>query len=411
MGGSRPWSKGSAVEISVATMTGAIVEVTVGREDTVLEVKKALQDEVRLLPAMQQLYLRDEALDDAKVLSSYAGVADPGALKVIGARPGSVPMNASRARLLARYMDTSATAKEASRADAKQRLQTFEAQQRSTLEREEALQLAHDCGKRFAGAAQELRNKMREKLLAAGYIEANQAAIDLQVALKQRDYLIQRQVGLLRKNGGLLSGFVEELGSMVGITPSREPSDVRTFAASVVEGAEEARQKVEPLLNVSADIARQLRDARDVAVRRLESKKEEVKVLSYDLRALKVEIHRLEKLAQREELRHNHRIADVEAKVAELEREVSHHRKHAAAHAPSYKLVRELFDRSDVDGNGVRAKVNPVALARLGEHSQRTRVYCIRVRMCIHHWRGCVLSAVWIGCTVVCLCCAGVGRG
>ena len=243
-------------------------------------------------------------------------------------------MNATRARLLARYMDTSATAKDASRAEAKQRHQSFEAKQRVTLEREEALQLSHDCGRRFAGAAQELRNEMRERLLAAGYIEATQTANDLQAVLKQRDYLIQRQVGLLRKNGGLLSGFVEELGSMLGIAPRREPSDVRTFAAAVVEGAEEARQQVEPLLNVSADIARQLRDARNVAVRQLGAKKEEVKVLSFDLRALKVEINRLEKLAEREALRHSHQVAELDAQIAELRAEVGHHRKHASAHAP-----------------------------------------------------------------------------
>ena len=121
---------------------------------------------------------------------------------------------------------------------------------------------------------------------------------------------------------------------MLGIAPSREPSDVRTFAAAVVEGAEEARQQVEPLLNVSADIARQLRDARNVAVRQLFAKKEEVKVLSFDLRALKVEINRLEKLAEREALRRSHQVAELDAQVAELRAEVAHHRKHASAHAP-----------------------------------------------------------------------------
>ena len=87
--GARPWCKGEAAELRVSTMTGTVVTVSIGRDDTVLEVKKALQDEVHLLPAMQQLYLRDELLDDAKVLSSYPGVFGDGALRVIGARPGA----------------------------------------------------------------------------------------------------------------------------------------------------------------------------------------------------------------------------------------------------------------------------------------------------------------------------------
>jgi hypothetical protein len=139
---------------------------------------------------------------------------------------------------------------------------------------------------------------MREELLRAGYVESNRAAEQLERALAQRDYLIQRQLGFLRcvsgafflsvergvfvswvadlrcqprkrsagicgcvcaealirsesrrrsKNGGLTAGFLDELRAMLGLLGGPTSDDTH-FAEALVEGAVEARAKVEPLL-------------------------------------------------------------------------------------------------------------------------------------------------------------------
>ena len=151
------WSKGQTLLVSVKTMSGKVVTIALGREDTISELKQELQDEVHLLSSMQQLYLGSETVEDSRQLGSYQGLLQGTALKLIGVRPGAVAVDATRARLLARFMDLSATAKDDSVREAKERTAAFEARRRQQLERQEALQLAHDCGKRFASAPHELR--------------------------------------------------------------------------------------------------------------------------------------------------------------------------------------------------------------------------------------------------------------
>jgi hypothetical protein len=77
---------------------------------------------------------------------------------------------------------------------------------RPSQEREEALRGAAECGRRFRSGGAGVRRAMREELLRAGYVESNRAAEQLERALAQRDYLIQRQLGLLRCVSG--AGFL-----------------------------------------------------------------------------------------------------------------------------------------------------------------------------------------------------------
>jgi hypothetical protein len=346
------------MKIFVETLAGQTITLEVDGSDTIENVKAQLQDHVHLLPEMMYMVFEDQELENKCLIRSFRGMKSGAVLKVIGVQPGSVPMDATRARLLAQYMDNSASAKDDSFKQAKARHESYEVKQRLQLEREEALQLATDCGKRFASAPPDVQRAMRDRLLVAGYIEASQTAIELGVALGQRDYLIQRQLGFTRKNGGLVSGFLDELHSLGMVVGSAE-SSATSVAITIVEGAELARQLVEPSLAVSADVAKTLRDERDIEKGRYQAKREECDVLNFDVRALKVELHALQNQMRREESKCDLRVRDMQAKLDSIALENAHHRSRASAHAPSYKLVREMFDRTDRDGSGTACPAAP----------------------------------------------------
>ena len=117
------------------------------------------------------------------------------------------------------------------------------------------LQLACDCGAKYKAADFPLRLRMRTRLLKAGYIEDPTVDADLAIVLKQRDYLIQRQAGLLKKNGAMVDGFLDELKTMCKLEQGASATST-TFDAALVREASVVRGRVEPTLTVGADVAR-----------------------------------------------------------------------------------------------------------------------------------------------------------
>ena len=109
---------------------------------------------------------------------------------------------------------------------------------------------------------------VRSRLLQAGYVEDPTVDEDLQQVLRQRDYLIQRQAGLIKKNGAMVDGFIEELSNMCGIEQGAAAT-VSTYDAALVREASVVRGQIEPTLAVGADVVRGLREETAAAVARL----------------------------------------------------------------------------------------------------------------------------------------------
>ena len=185
----------------------------------------------------------------------------------------------------------------------------FRAKKAVELEEESMLQLAWDCGAKYKEVDWQMRLRMRTRLLEAGFIEDPTAAQDLEIVLRQRDYLIQRQAGLLKKNGAMVDGFLvsfvsssskmnvsvncvvrtcfvlswlaccqDELKTMCNLEQGNTATSA-TFDAALVREASVVRGKIEPTLAVSADIARDLRDCAAQAEQEKQMAKQESEVL------------------------------------------------------------------------------------------------------------------------------------
>ena len=185
----------------------------------------------------------------------------------------------------------------------------YRAKKAVELEEESTLQLAWDCGAKYREADWQMRLRMRTRLLEAGFIEDPTAAQDLEIVLKQRDYLIQRQAGLLKKNGAMVDGFLvsfvlssskrngaiilvgntrsllswlpccqDELKTMCNLEQGNTATPA-TFDAALVREASVVRGKIEPTLAVGADVARKLRDRAEKAEEEKAMAKQESEVL------------------------------------------------------------------------------------------------------------------------------------
>ena len=157
----------------------------------------------------------------------------------------------------------------------------YRAKKAQQLEEEAALQLASDCGARYKEADFQLRLRMRTRLLKAGYVEDPTVDADLAIVLKQRDYLIQRQAGLLKKNGAMVDSFLDELKTMCDLEQGNKGTST-TFDAALVREASVVRGRIEPTLTVGADVARKLRDRAAQAEAEKEMAKKESEVLKYE---------------------------------------------------------------------------------------------------------------------------------
>jgi hypothetical protein len=257
----RPANRGArGMRLNAKLMDGKVVPVKVNEppfgapSPSIRWIKDEIKDDVHLLPEMQQLYFKGELLEDERTASSY-GIADGSTLKVIGMRPSSVPLHATQARLLASIMDRATTAKDDSRREARARAMRYHAKKQREQEEAATLQLACDCGAKYKAADFPLRLRMRTRLLKAGYIEDPTVDADLAIVLKQRDYLIQRQAGLLKKNGAMVDGFLDELKTMCKLEQGASATST-TFDAALVREASVVRGRVEPTLTVGADVAR-----------------------------------------------------------------------------------------------------------------------------------------------------------
>ena len=334
------------------------------------EIKEEVKEEVHLLPEMQQLYHEGALLEDGRTAASY-GIRAGSTLKVIGMRPSSVPLHPSQARLLATFMDRSSTAKADSRKEARKRAMRYHAKKQQELELEAALQLAVDCGQRWAAADMPLRFRMRSRLLQAGYVEDPTVDEDLQQVLKQRDYLIQRQAGLIKKNGAMVDGFIEELSNMCGIEQGAAAT-VSTYDAALVREASVVRGQIEPTLAVGADVVRGLREETAAAVAKMGRAKEESEVLRYEQykwksakRSLEFDLRQLQLTVRHS---HSHSCCAVlrcavlccaesivlccAVQLDTVSEELLHVRKQVRSTAPDYKAVKEMFSAMDHDGSG-----------------------------------------------------------
>ena len=190
--------------VFVKTMAGQTLRLDIKASDFVADVKRTLEPQLHLMPQMQQLYFGSKLLDDRDTISKLmsAGLETGSTLRVIGVRPGTAPMSASRARLLEMYIDSSSQAKEASVKEAKDRRRSFEADKAEKQARAAHLLLARDLGAKYRLAAAELQVLMRSELLRAGYLEDPTQADQTATVIKQRDYLIGRGASWMVKSGG-----------------------------------------------------------------------------------------------------------------------------------------------------------------------------------------------------------------
>ena len=164
--------------------------------------------------------------------------------------------------------------------EARARAMRYRAKKARELEEEAALQLASDCGAKYKEADFPMRLRMRTRLLKAGYIEDPTVDADLRTVIKQRDYLIQRQAGLLKKNGAMVDGFLDELKTMCNLDQGSIATST-TFDAALVREASVSRGQIEPTLTVGADVARKLRDRAAQAEKERDFAKQESEVLKY----------------------------------------------------------------------------------------------------------------------------------
>lgn len=169
----------------------------------------------------------------------------------------------------------------------------YRANKARELEEEAMLQLAWDCGTKYKEADFQMRLRMRTRLLKGGYIEDPTVDADLKIVLGQRDYLIQRQAGLLKKNGAMVDGFLDELKTMCNLDQG-SAATTTSFDAALVREASVVRDKIEPTLTVGADVARKLRNRATQAEKEKASAKQESEVLKHDHHLLKSKIKHLE---------------------------------------------------------------------------------------------------------------------
>lgn len=337
--------KGRGMQLSIKLMDGKLVPVKVkeGPSASVRWIKDEIKDEIHLLPEMQQLYFQGDLLDDERTASSYS-IKDGSILKVIGLRPSTVPLHATQARYLASIMDRATTAKDDSRREARARAMRYHAKKQRDLEDEAALQLAVDMGTRYATADMTMRLRMRTRLLKSGYIEDPTVDADLATVLKQRDYLIQRQAGLLKKNGAMVDGFLDELKDMLDLDQGAR-GDAATFDAALVREASVVRGRIEPTLTVGADIVRKLRETAAQAEAEKVMAKEESAVLKYEQHLWKKAKKGME-----------YDIRMLKLQLDTTQEELLHTRRQVRSTAPDYKTVKLMFSQIDEDGSGVLEK-------------------------------------------------------
>eukprot|EP01045_Picozoa_sp_COSAG04_P015075 COSAG04_NODE_1168_length_7978_cov_4.222998_9_plen_627_part_00 len=374
-------SQGAAgMRLNFVLMSGETVSLE-SSLTTIREIKEEAKEELHLLPDMQQLYHGGELLEDDRAAASY-GIGDGSTLRVIGMRPSSAPLHPSQARLLATFMDSSRTAKADSEKEVwnshtsscsferKMPFRTPGPRTRDPQPRQEAagartLQVAAECGRRWAAADAPLRFRMRSRLLSEVKSKEDPTVDeDLQRVLRQRDYLIQRQVGLIKKNGAMVAGFIEELKSMCAIDMGAEAT-VSTYDATLVREAAVVRGQIEPTLAVGADVAcgahhqtnihalkyrvldrklvvvSALREKTAAAVAEMERSKEESEVLRYEQYKWKTAKRSLE-----------FDLRQLQLTLDAVLEELLHLRKQVRSTAPDYKEVKAMFSAMDHDGSG-----------------------------------------------------------
>eukprot|EP01052_Picozoa_sp_SAG31_P005727 SAG31_NODE_256_length_19032_cov_5.305181_14_plen_379_part_00 len=356
--------------VYVKTMAGQTLNVDVKTSDYIADVKRKLEPDLHLIPSMQQLYFGSRLLEDNITLSSLMGpvggsLKTGSTLRVIGVRPGTAPMPASRARLLSLYMDKSAQAKDASVKEARTRRAAFEAQRHERQSRAAHLQLARDMGSKYRAAASDLQQQMRAELLKHGYVEDPTQSEQTQLVIRQRDYLIRRAAAWLKKSGGGhgVRTFEFELKEECDLAMhSRTDAHSTTthYCQSLLKPATSSAyfEAAAERLALSAEEAGQLR-------RTLASRENEFKALREERDVLQVEAYSWKK-DRREVL---DRLASLQATVSAMTDELLHYRhQQGKTQTPTYGDVRKMFDALDADGSGTLDEGEVAGLAECTLH-------------------------------------------
>jgi hypothetical protein len=346
--------------ILVKTMAGQTLNLRVTPADFVADSKRMLEPLLHLMPQMMQLYFGSRLLEDSKTLQEI-GVSEGSTLRVIGVRPGTAPLPASRARLLEMYIDTSTQAKVESKKEATARRSAFDAERKEQQMRADHVKLARDCGAKYSKADDELQRKMRAELLGAGYIEDPRQGDLTAMVVRQRDYLVRRAVAWIQKSGGSVPAFERELLEEIQLSrgakkrqkDSIQESTPTHYPAELVEQASEEYQKASERLSLSAAQARRLRTDGEQARTELTELRSERDVLKYEAYSWK-----------RDRRDCKARMKTLENTVATMTDELLHYRrKQEKRPTPGYTEVRAMFDAVDVDQSGTLDQIELRGLA------------------------------------------------
>lgn len=239
-----------------------------------------------LYPPENQIVLFNAKRIGRHLSLAGCGVSHGSTLRTLVANSeAETDLSPARAKLLERAIDERCDAGDASKRDARSRMDEKRRREKEQHEvtrqqtrRENALYHAREAATAYAESEDEQRKCIREQLVSHGYIECS---CNAKTILHQRDYLIRRFLQKLALEGGDEAQFLAELSLDVNVSRGKK-SDHATFLIPD-----------EPLVPtagaLSEKAARSLRAERDGAMSQLSELRSQVKVLLNDARRFKLQ--------------------------------------------------------------------------------------------------------------------------